>query len=95
MKNRSLFIQIISVIIVALVCIVLTVAASLFAGALKVELFDFKNLNFSNMIPVLLIGGFISCAVIGICILFVARTAFLKAKDYLKETNKEKGETEK
>ncbi len=95
MKNKSLFIQIISVVIVALVCLVLTVFVSLLAGALNMELFDFKNLNLSNVILVLLIGGFISCAVVGICVLFVARTAFFKAKDYLKETNKEKGETEK
>lgn len=95
MKNKSLFLQIISIIILAVIFFLLTVSIALLAGSLNAEMFDFKNLNFSNMIPVLLIGGFISCFVIGICVLFVARTAFLKAKDYLKETNKENGGTKK
>lgn len=95
MKNRSLFIQIISIIIIAVICLLLTISASLLVGSLNVELFDFQNLNFSNMIPILLIGSFISCFVVGICILFVARTAFIKAKDFLKETNKKSGGTEK
>lgn len=95
MKNKSLFIQIISLIILAVVCLLLTVGIAFLAGSLNAELFDFKNLNFSNMIPILLIGGFISCVVVGICVLFVARTAFFKAKDYLKETNKENGGTKK
>ena len=95
MKNKSLFVQIISIIILAVICLILTVGISLLVGSLNVELFDFQNLNFSNMIPILLIGGFISCVVVGICILFIARTAFIKAKDYLKETNKENGGSEK
>ena len=95
MKNKSLFLQIISVIVLSVSCLILTVAISLLVGSVKVDLFDFKNLNFSNMIPVLLIGGFISCVVVGICILFVGRAAWFKAKDYFKETNKEKGEKEK
>lgn len=95
MKNKSLFIQIISLIILAVICLLLTVGIAFLAGSLNADLFDFKNLNFSNMIPILLIGGFISCVVVGICVLFVARTAFFKAKDFLKETNKEKGETKK
>ena len=88
MKNRSLFIQIISIIIIAVICLLLTISASLLVGSLNVELFDFQNLNFSNMIPVLIIGGFISCFIIGICFLFIARTAFSKAKDYIKENLK-------
>ena len=95
MKNKSLFIQIISLIILAVICLLLTVGVSILAGSLNVELFDFKNLNFSNMLPILLIGGFISCVVVGICVLFVARSAFIKAKDYLTETNKESGGTKK
>ncbi len=88
MKNKSLFFQIIALIILAIICLMLTVGIALLAGSLKADLFDFQNLNFSNMIPILLIGGFISCVVVGICILFVARTAFIKAKNYLFETNK-------
>ena len=64
-------------------------------GSLDKDIFDFKNLNFSNMIPILIIGGFISCVFVGICFLFVARTAFFKVKDYLEENEKEKGETKK
>ena len=97
MKNKSLFVQIISLIILAAACILLTVVIAFFAGSLNVELFDFKNLNFSNMIPIFIIGGFISCVLVGICVIFVARTAFLKAKKYLEEseTKEEKGEPKK
>ena len=97
MKNKSLFFQIVSLIIIAVICLLLTVVIAFLAGSLNAELFDFKNLNFSNMIPVLIIGGFISCFIIGICFLFIARTAFSKAKDYIKENlkNNEKGETKK
>ena len=82
MKNKSLFIRIIAVIIIAMICLTLTVIMALIAGALDTELFDFKNLNYSNLIPVLLIGGFISCFTVGLCILFVARTAILKAAEH-------------
>ena len=96
MKNKSLFIQIISVIILAVICLLLTLGISFLAGSLNVELFDFENLNFSNMIPILLICGFISCVVVGICILFVIRTALVKTKEYLKNSDEnEKGETKK
>ena len=94
MKNKPLFIQIMMVIIIALICLVLTVGIAILAGSLKVNLFDFQNMNFSNMIPILLIGGFISCAIVGICILFLAHTAFIKAKDYFKKTNNKNGGTE-
>lgn len=94
-KNKSLFTQAIFIIILAVLCLLLTVGIAFLAGSINTEIFDFKNMNFSNMLPVLLIGGFISCVIVGICVLFVARTAFFKAKDFLKETNKEKGETKK
>ena len=97
MKNKSLFVQVISLIILAIGCLLSTVAVALFAGTLNTELLDLKNLNFSNMIPVLVIGGFISCVIVGICVLFIARTAFFKAKEYFDEGNlkEEKGETKK
>ncbi len=91
MKNKSLFSQIITVIIVGVVCLLITLGIALLAGAVNAELFDFRNLNFSNMIPVLLIGGFISCVIIGICVLFIGKTAFFKIQDYLKENNKNNG----
>ncbi len=97
MKKKSLFTQFITLIILAIICILCTVTIAVLAGSLNADLFDFKNLNFSNMLPVLIIGGFVSCVFIGICFLYVARTAFFKAKDYLEDNqkNNEKGETKK
>ena len=100
MKDKSLFMQFITLIILAIVCILLTVTVAFLVGSLKTELFDFKNMNFSNMIPVLIIGGFISCMLMGICFLFFVRTAFFKAKDFIDENqknnkNNNKGETQK
>ena len=95
MKNKSLFAQILAVVILAVICLLLTLGVTLLAGSLNVEIFDFRNLNFANMIPVFLVGCFISCVIIGICILFIMRTVWVKAKDYLKENNKEKDGTEK
>ena len=95
MKNKSLFTQTILVILLAVICLFSTVGIAFLAGSLNAEIFDFKNLNFSNMIPVLLIGGFISCFIVGICILFVGRSAFIKVKDYFNENNKENGGTKK
>lgn len=90
MKNKSLLFQLVAVIIVAVLCILSTFALTILAGSINAEIFDFANLNFSNMIPVFLVGIFVSCAIIGICVLFVLRTAFNKAKDYLEKEEKEK-----
>ncbi len=87
MKNKSVFSQIILVIVLALVCILITLGIALFAGSIDSTIFDFRNLNFANMLPVLIIGLFVSCIVVGICILFVSRTVFLKLKDYFNESN--------
>ena len=95
MKNKSLFSQIIFVIIIAIICLMVTFGLSLLAGSLNVDLFSFRNLNFLNMIPMLLICGFISCIIVGILILFVIRSVWVKAKDYFNENNKEKGENKK
>ena len=95
MKNKSLFSQIIFVIIVAVICLLVTIGVSLLVGSLNVDLFSFRNLNLSNMIPTLLICGFISCIIVGICILFVIRSVWVKTKDYFNENNKEKGENKK
>ena len=87
MKNKSFFTQIILLIVLSIICIVLTVGIALVAGSIDVTLLDFKNLNLANVIPVLLIGGFISCVIIGIVVLFIARSIFFKVKEYLAETN--------
>ena len=83
LKNKSFFSQIILLVILSVICVVLTVSIALFVGSYNTTLFDFGNLNFANMIPVLILGGFISCVVVGITVLFVARSVFLKVKDYL------------
>ncbi len=82
-------------IILSLVCVILTVGIALFVGSCNTTLFDFQNLNFANMIPVLILGGFISCVVVGITVLFVARSVFLKVKDYFSETNENNGGNKK
>lgn len=87
MKNKSFFSQIMMLVILSVVCVALTIGTALFAGSCNTALFDFENLNFTNMIPVLIFGGFISCVVVGITVLFVARAVFLKIKDYLSEDN--------
>ena len=87
MKNKSFFSQIILLVILSVVCVILTVGIALFVGSCNTTLFDFQNLNFANMIPVLILGGFISCVVVGITVLFVARSVFLKVKDYLSNNN--------
>ena len=90
MKNKSVFSQIIFLIIVGVLCFLLTFGVALLAGSLNAELFDFKNLNFSNMVPVLIIGIFISCVIIGLGVLFVAKSAFLNVKNFFCENDKDK-----
>ncbi len=95
MKNKSVFSQIILLVILSLICVVLTVGIALFAGSYNTTIFDFSNLNFTNMIPVLIFGGFISCVVVGVTVLFVAKAVFLKVKNYLTETNENDGGNKK
>ena len=92
MKNKSVFSQIILLIILSVICVVLTVGIAFLAGFHGSTLFDFKNLNLTNMIPFLIIGGFISCIAVGITVLFVARSIFFKVKDYLSENDKNGGD---
>ena len=91
MKNKSAFMQMIFVIILAIVLLIATVLIALLAGSMDNNIFDFSNMNWGNLIPVLIIGIFISCVVIGIAVLFFGRTLFFKAKDYFEETNKNGG----
>lgn len=85
MNKKSIFTQTVMVILLVLVCVFLTVMTAFLFGSVGTDIFDFKNLNYSNFIPVLIIGGIISCFVVGIAVLFVARSAFFKVKDYLNE----------
>lgn len=91
MKKKSFFSQIMLLIILSLICIILTTACALFAGSCNTTIFDFQNFNFANMIPVLIFGGFISCVVVGITVLFVARAVFLRIKESYIEFNKNDG----
>ena len=92
MKKKSTFSQVILVIIVAVLCVVATVTVALLAGSADATLFDLRNLNIANMLPVLLIGGFITCVIVGIAVLCVSRTVFFKVKDYLKDYMNDGGE---
>ena len=90
LKKKSVFGGVLLLVLVALACIIVTVFLAFFLSSTEAELFDFSKLNFSNMIPVLIIGAIISSIIIGITALFVGRTVFLKIKDYLFENNDEK-----
>ena len=95
MKNKSLFSQIITVVVLIVICVFLTLFITLLAGSLNVDLFDFRHLNYSNVIPVLIICIFLSCVAITVSILFLSRTAILKAKEFLNENNENNGGTKK
>ena len=91
MKKRSVFTQLILLIFVAVACVVATLLLAFWAGSHSGDLMNWENLNWGNVIPVLLIGGFICCIIVGIIVLFIARNIFQKTKDYLADTNKNGG----
>ena len=87
MKNKSVFSYVLLLIIIAAFGIAVTVGLAFFIGALDKSVIDFGNLNLSNVITVLVIGGFVTCVAIGITALFTAKTMFFKVKDFLTEQN--------
>ena len=91
MSKKPIFTKIMIIIAVALVCLVITLTIAFLLGSINTNIFDFSNLNFSNMLPVIVIGGFISCLVIGILIIILAKDVFIKVKDYLFETKNDGG----
>ena len=91
MKNKSAFSLVIILILIAVLCIVLTVGAALILGSYNQNIFNFENMNYSNIFPVLIIGGFISCIIIFIAVLFVSRTIFLKVKENIIQTKNDGG----
>ena len=95
MKKKSVFGGVLLLIFIILACLVTTLALALLVGATDVNLFDFSKLNISNMIPVLIVGGIISCFIIGIALLFLGRTIFFKVKDYFFETDNKDRSNEK
>lgn len=92
MKKQSAFSQVILIILVAVLCIVATVTVALLAGSADADWIDWSDLNLSNMLPVLLIGLFLTCVIVGIAVLCVSRTVFFKVKDQLKEFMNDGGE---
>ena len=92
LKKKSTFSQVILIILIAVLCMVATVTVALLAGSADVDLINWKDLNLSNMLPVLLIGGFLTCVIVGIAVLCVSRTVFFKVKDQLKEFMNDGGE---
>lgn len=83
MKKKSLFSKILIIVIVAVVCMVLTLTAALLSGSSKNDIFDLSSLNISNVLPVIFIGGFITCLIVGILILFLAKDVSEKIKNHL------------
>ena len=81
LSNKSTFKKIIIIVITALICLTLTAVIALLFGSVNTEIFDFSNLNLSNMIPIIVLGIFISCVIVGILVLFLAKDVFEKIKD--------------
>lgn len=67
------------------------VCSAFLLGSINTDVFDFSNLNFSNMLPIILVGGFISCVVVGILIIFLAKDIFVNVKDYFFESKNDGG----
>lgn len=95
LKNKSVFSKIMLLVILCVVCIILTIGVALFAGSYSTTLFDFSNLNFANMIPVLMLGGFISFVIIVIAVIYVSRSIFIKVKDNFINTKENNGGNKK
>ncbi len=91
MSKKSLFTKAILLIALVLFCIVTTVVLALIFGSMDRIIFDFRDLNFANVLPILIIGGFFTCVTVGLAVLFFSRAAFLKVKDFLKENNDDGG----
>ena len=89
MKNNSLFLQIILLVVLTFVCIITTFTVALLAGSVETSIFDFKSLNISNMIPVFIFGGLITVFTILITLLFTSRTLFNKIRDLFELNNKD------
>ena len=79
------------IIVVTLICFVLTILTAFLFGSINANVFDFSNLNFSNMLPIIIIGGFVSCVAVGILVIILAKDVFIKVKDYLFETKNDGG----
>ena len=87
MKNTSLFMQLLLLITLMFICITLTVSVALLAGSIETSIFDFRNFNIANMIPVFIFGGLITLFTAVVVLLFTSRTLFYKIKNFFEEDN--------
>ena len=87
MSQKPIFTKIIIIISIALICLLATVFTAFLFGSINVDLFDFSNLNFSNMLPIIIIGGFIGCVIVGFLVIILAKDIFVKIKDNFSEKN--------
>lgn len=94
MSKKPIFTQILILIAIILVCAFLTITLALVAGSVDSLIFDFSSLNFANVIPVFIIGGVVTCIIVGIAVLFVSRSAFFKVRDFIFDKKDDNGGNE-
>ena len=87
MKKENLWTKMIILVLVVFFCLFMTLALAFLAGSIEESLFDFKNLNFGNMIPVLIIGGLMSCMILSICFLLFSKSFSHKIREFLSKDN--------
>lgn len=85
MKKKSAFSQLLTVVMVALIGFVVTMVIAFWVGSADTQIFDLREINWGNAIPVILIGGFATCVAVGIAVLVVSKNIFLKVRDYFLE----------
>ena len=78
MDDKKIFSKVIQLIILGVICFVATVVVAMVLGSYDKNIFNFKSFNFANVIPIIFIGGFISCVVVGVGTLFVSKSIKLK-----------------
>ncbi len=81
-KQGSVFAKAVILLVVAAVCVILTLMAALLIGSVDINLFDLSRLNLANTAFALIIGGIISALLIGIAVLFLSREVFNITKKY-------------
>lgn len=82
-KQGSVFAKAVILLVVAAICVIVTLTAALLIGSVDMNLFDLSRLNLANTAFVLIIGGIISVLVIGIAVLFLSREVFNITKKYI------------
>ena len=88
MKNKSPFAQTIILVVIIFSGAILTLFGALLFGSIQEPLFDFRNLNFSNMIPVFVFGSLLTGFATAISLVFTSRTLLSKLKEFLDNNDK-------